>query len=1140
VSNPKLATLIDAFNEAAIASLWNNVTAGAATLDTVNDLVVLAQPTTNGSVNTFGSNSLYDATSSQIYAQIVPAAVGNGHTNTIFKLLVDSNNSVAIRLASGTFEVTLQTAGTTVATTLTTYSPDAHRWWRLRESAGTLYADFGADGFNWTNLWSNTYTWSATAMMFVFQASASATEVAGNAATIQHVNTMLGGPFNLNWPRLEEGWGAQWTCNGGDSPLDAYVDLTPRSEQQTSISRGKQYELDQVRSSEADAVWENLDGALDPVNTAGPYAGHIMPYQPWRRRMMWPPSRNILSQVMATGGDLGGYPLGTINSGEDGPDIFSYTDPTNGSFVSTATAWQGGTVIQCSVPSGTAIGGGVMYTKQPAVVPGAPYTGTIWVRNITASTTVQVQGYLAWTTVTGSLTFAYGTATTLTGGGAWTQLTVTGTAPSTATSLHHGVLTTAVPSATCSVQGDGWQVEEAATASSWTCPGIWYPVLSGFTENWESDWDMGGTYGTIQATGVDALALISQVQLTDPLTQEITSNSPRFLFTLGDPEGTGQAADTTGTYQPAPILTSKYGPGSFTFGADITATSESGTYIGSSGTVAAVANPNPGADVGDDGSSYLSLNSVGITGPANVTVAWTRMCAWRYSAGSNPSAAAYFWSSMDEQRGAGVPGGSIMYWLITSTGQFSFGMNGPSSGGTYIAFTPAPTNAADGNWHLAIVSYSSSNATLVINLDGTNYYWVSVGSSTIPTGLTSDNFGAYVDVPGGGFSTLNFAGNLSYCAEFPTALSSAAMVNLYDAWKSACAGESSDQRYARILRYSGYTGNTNLQAGLTTDMGPATDLAGTDGLSALQSVTDTENGQHFVSAGGTVTFQARSARYNALTPTYIFGENTAAGEIPYETCVMPLDPTHIGNIVQVTQTSTNQIFTAQDATSQGDYFPRTLTRTINAAQAVECQAAAYYLLSRYKQPAERISELTLHPSANPAIWPVCLSLELGMRITVNRRPPLAPEISIPAFVENMAWQWDDGGEATLVLQCSPVDLTPYGLFSAFTTTLHSTIAANVGSITINAGYDNTNLAAAQLGVGQQLVLSEGLSTQETVTVKAVAATSPGWTTCVITLVSNTVNAHTAGDTVCEPLPTGVTNPATWDASSVFGESCFAY
>jgi hypothetical protein len=198
------------------------------------------------------------------------------------------------------------------------------------------------------------------------------------------------------------------------------------------------------------------------------------------------------------------------------------------------------------------------------------------------------------------------------------------------------------------------------------------------------------------------------------------------------------------------------------------------------------------------------------------------------------------------------------------------------------------------------------------------------------------------------------------------------------------------------------------------------------------------------------------------------------------------------------------------------------------------------LLSRYKNPATRISAIKLHPSANPALWPVCLSLELGTRIRVMRRPPGCPVVQVDCYVEQIQVDTDDTGEAFWTLQCSPADLTPYAIFSSFHTSLTSTIASGVSTVTINAGADNTNVAAAQIGQGQQLVLGLGTATQETVTVLSVAATSPGWTTVAITLQAATVNAHTAGDTVCEPLPSGVTDPTTYDNSSKFDATNFAY
>ncbi|MEV8475956.1 hypothetical protein AB0435_11415, partial [Streptomyces sp. NPDC051173] len=676
-------------------------------------------------------------------------------------------------------------------------------------------------------------------------------------------------------------------------------------------------------------------------------------------------------------------------------------------------------------------------------------------------------------------------------------------------------------------------------AGTWVPPGVWYPLYAGFVERWPSRWNFNGTYGTVEPVCVDALSLLSQVKLSDALTEEINNHTPRFLYTLQDPAGSQQAADQTGTNPPAPLTTSKYGPGSFVFGTQITAvTTPAGLYTGSTNTVATVSNPSPGVNA-FSASTYLSLNKAGIHGPANPSGSWTRMAAWRYTAGSNPAAAAYFWSSMDSQRGAGFPGGSIMYWFINNNGQFVFGENGPASAGTAIAFTPGPTTAADGNWHLAIVSYSHSSAALTINLDGATTTWPGLGPSVEATGLVSDNFGAYVDVPGGGYSSLNFKGDLAFCAEFPSALSTTDMNNLYAAWKTSFAGDSTDQRYARILGWAGYTGISSVQSGLTTSMGAAA-TGGQDALSAMQAVVDTENGEHFVDRTGTVTFRSRAARYNAITPLYVFGENTSAGELPYEDCQLDYDSTHLSNQITVTQTSTNQDFSAQDTTSITNYFPRTLTRSINSSSALECQDAAGYLLSRYKNPAVRVSAIKLHPSANPALWPVCLSLELGMRIRVMRRPPNAPAIQVDCFIEQIQTGMDDQGDATWTLQCSPVDATLYAAFASWHTTLKTTVSSGVTSITVNASADTTNPLAAQLASGQQIVLGQNTANQETVTVAAVGATSPGWTSATITLTAATTNAHTAGDLICEPLPAPITDPTTWDTVTEFDSCAFAY
>jgi hypothetical protein len=107
------------------------------------------------------------------------------------------------------------------------------------------------------------------------------------------------------------------------------------------VSRGRQYELDQVRSGEESVTLSNTDGVLDPTSSTSPFAGRMQPFQPTRIRAQWPPTVNLLSQGIATGGDVGGATVGTITASTI-LDLLSDTDTTGGSIATSATAWAGG------------------------------------------------------------------------------------------------------------------------------------------------------------------------------------------------------------------------------------------------------------------------------------------------------------------------------------------------------------------------------------------------------------------------------------------------------------------------------------------------------------------------------------------------------------------------------------------------------------------------------------------------------------------------------------------------------------------------------------------------------------------------------------------------------------------------------
>lgn len=947
--------------------------------------------------------------------------------------------------------------------------------------------------------------------------------------------------LNANWPVLEEAWGPYWNASTALTPLDRFTEVTPATTSKSDSKRGRQYELDQIQPGTASTILSNTTGALDPANTGGPFYGHIQPFQPVRRRAMWPPSINLLSQVMATGGDLGGYAAG---SSVTNANVFSDTDPTgSGVVAASATAYQGANVLQFSVPSGSAVGARICATAEPAAQPGQTYTMQMRIRNITPSTTLQVKAGEGWylTPLAPGTSYTYGSAVTLTGSAtaAWTPITVTATAPAGPLGMVVGAMIAATAAATCTIQVDAWQLEKGSTASAWSQPGVWYPMFLGYTNQWKPAFS-GNQYSTITPNSVDAFSLLSQCILDDPLTEALSAAGARFVYRLDEGSGATQFADATGANGVVGIINSKNGAGSISPGTQITAADLiNGVFTGSTGTVTTFANPNPGQGSGF-ASSVISLPTAGITGPSNPAT-WTRAIAFRYT-GPTPTDAACIWSSMDRQHAATgtVATGSRIFLSIFTDGHLHLVIGGPSGTAVNMTFTHndgSIPNVVDGNWHLAVFGWNQSTGEARVSIDGNEWFYTGLPSTITPTGLVSDSIGAWYDVGLGGAAGNNWAGDLAFAAEFSSYLFNNNTDAIYAAWKNSFTGESTNVRYARILQYAGSTALWNIQAGLTTSMGPA-NFGGQDAFTALQAVVETENGEHFVGEDGRIYFRSRGARYNATTPVYTFGDGP--GELPYEGMDPDYDTTHLGNVATVSQVSPASKFTAQDATSVAAYGPRTMSRTINSTSAQECQDAASYLVSRYKQPSYRVATLKLHPSAYPALWPVLLGLELGTRVRVMKRPFGAPPIQIDCFVESKAWDLSDRNDAWCTLQCSPADLTPYKIFAAWHTTLKTTVASGVSSITVNNSQDNVNPLAAQLAAGTQIVLGQNTANQETVTVSAVGATSSGWTSAVITLTAPTTKSHTAGDLINEVLPAGITDPTAWDAVSAFDASAFAY
>jgi hypothetical protein len=471
-----------------------------------------------------------------------------------------------------------------------------------------------------------------------------------------------------------------------------------------------------------------------------------------------------------------------------------------------------------------------------------------------------------------------------------------------------------------------------------------------------------------------------------------------------------------------------------------------------------------------------------------------------------------------------------------------------TAAGVNFGFQSTTYIANDNNWHLAFLTMQADGRTCTLYVDGVGTTQVAA-QDMHPVGCTSDAIGSQMYGGSGIVAGGGLVADMAHVAQWNTALTQAQVTTLYNAWITAGLGESSGARYQRILRYAGYLGPQNVETGVTTSMGAAVDIPGVSALTALQDVVNTESGRHFVAADGTVTFQGRQHLSLDTTPVYTFGENP--GELPYTDIQEDFDTTHVSNNITITRTAVspalavaNQPFYAYDTTSQAAYGDRTFARNNQSTSAEECREAAYWYLSRYKNPGMRIASLKMDVAANPSLFPSALAFQLGQRIRVNRRPPSPASPSVlDGFIEQIKHTGDDRSAWDVELQVSPAPAIPYGVFTSLHTTLHAQANSGANTISINALPDAaTNTLRSNLTGGQQLVLDFGLGVQETVTVAVggVPVTSPGWTSATVTLTANLVNTHLINAVVCEPMPAGVTNPNLYDSSAQFDNCQFSY
>lgn len=181
-------------------------------------------------------------------------------------------------------------------------------------------------------------------------------------------------------------------------------------------------------------------------------------------------------------------------------------------------------------------------------------------------------------------------------------------------------------------------------------------------------------------------------------------------------------------------------------------------------------------------------------------------------------------------------------------------------------------------------------------------------------------------------------------------------------------------------RIDAETGQQALQADVISD--------GTNALAYLQTVTESEPGELFISKSGDVTFLDRNAEA-AGTPL-IFADDGSG--IPYQQLAVVYGAELLYNQIVVTRLNGGTA-TASDVTSQEQYGIQNLTRSdLPLDNDTSAQNLADYLIAQYKDPEYRFESIEIEIiELDEATQTQILELELGdfvqIKFTPNNVPP---------------------------------------------------------------------------------------------------------------------------------------------------------
>lgn len=492
-----------------------------------------------------------------------------------------------------------------------------------------------------------------------------------------------------------------------------------------------------------------------------------------------------------------------------------------------------------------------------------------------------------------------------------------------------------------------------------THAGVAYRRFTGYVDEWPVTWaDASATVADAAISASSRQARLGHgTELRSIVEEEYVLDTPQAYYTMGEPELSVAAGNGSVMQQP------------------------SMTFAGTGANPVFGVATGPGTD-GLTAVSFTGGKSLDVSFPTSVVAATDTTFTFEM----------FFLTSSASFQNLGrlyTATGDTVLLTITAAGKL--GTNGGNNAGPIFFDLTSAATVSDGATHHALVrcTISAGILTTTLFLDG-----VSVASTTYSPIVA---FSGMDHMTAGGLGAVGgttLTGVISHVAvtSGTTEMTAARVLTHANSGLTGFSGERSDQRIARLATYALVPA-----AEVATETGLSTSITNqlTNGLTALSlmsDVTSTEGGVLFDARDGTLTFQARSHRYNTTSAMTLTTELQASLEprLDDQGLVNDMTASREGGVTS----------RSVDAASIADYGLYRETITLLTTSDNEVVDAANWKVGIGSTPQVRIPVAEANVAqASSAQTTALLTREIGDRITLANLPSQAPASSMSFFIE---------------------------------------------------------------------------------------------------------------------------------------------